>query len=146
MSRQLSMNIEDGELIDVLEDALSGCSHSHIIAKAIVNNLAKTPVGLSHLIKALVGLDVSTKYNVGDKVYAKRQNLPTWRWDDTRMKELLFQDCLLCEIESIDLYSADPYGIVYTIYREGNENSEVDRYNCKDEALLPCDVGDIELI
>ena len=72
-------SISKKELIQSLEGALSKHPHSDIMARVIVENLAKSQVGIDQLLKSFLGIEPKALFNVGDKVWVNVKHLPTWR-------------------------------------------------------------------
>lgn len=117
MSNYITPNfkMQKKELITALEDALSRHPHCGIMAKVIVNNLIKSPVGLNQLIQTFLGVEPKTDFCIGDKVWVVVKNLPTWRLNlpEMQKKDLIFQEKVECVITKIDLYSISPLGIEF---------------------------------
>lgn len=138
-------SISKKELIQSLEGALSRHPHCDIIAKVIVENLAKSQVGIDQLIKSFLGIEPKTLFNVGDKVWVNVKHLPQWRMNLGAMREkgMIFQDCLECTILEIDLYTYSSLSIEYTmIESDGTETTST--YTITQEQANASDSGVID--
>lgn len=137
-------SISKKELIQSLEGALSRHPHCDIIAKVIVENLAKSQVGIDQLIKSFLGIEPKALFNVGDKIWVNVKHLPQWRMDLGAMREkgMIFQDCLECTILEIDLYTYSSLSIEYTmIESDGTETTSTytinqDQANASDSGVI----------
>ena len=137
-------SISKKELIQSLEGALSRHPHCDIIAKVIVENLAKSQVGIDQLIKSFLGIEPKALFNVGDKVWVNVKHLPQWRMNLGAMREkgMIFQDCLECTILDIDLYTYSPLCVEYTmIESDGTETTSTytinqDQANASDSGVI----------
>jgi len=138
-------SISKKELIQSLEGALSRHPHCDIIAKVIVENLAKSQVGIDQLIKSFLGIEPKALFNVGDKVWVNVKHLPQWRMNLGAMREkgMIFQDCLECTILEIDLYTYSSLSIEYTmIESDGTETTST--YTITQEQANASDSGVID--
>ena len=138
-------SISKKELIQSLEGALSRHPHCDIIAKVIVENLAKSQVGIDQLIKSFMGIEPKALFNVGDKVWVNVKHLPQWRMNLGAMREkgMIFQDCLECTILEIDLYTYSSLSIEYTmIESDGTETTST--YTITQEQANASDSGVID--
>jgi hypothetical protein len=135
------INISKESFINSIEGMINH-PHKKIIAEAIVNNLSESSTGLDHLYKALLGIAINTKYNVGDIVYVQHTALPTWRMDMD--KTITYQDYIKCEINGINLYRNDPFTVTFA-YVDKLGNEVTDEYNVKESHLQPCDDNDLDL-
>lgn len=142
-----NFKMQKEDLIKALENALSRHLYSGMIAKVIVNNLIKSPVGLNQLIQSFLGVEPKTNFCVGDKVWVLVKNLPTWRLNlpEMQKKDLIFQEKVECVITKIDLYSVSPLGIEFNGITDALEMTtqqyEIDLH----EAELS-DSGNIDLL
>jgi len=138
-------SISKKELIQSLEGALSKHPHSDIMARVIVENLAKSQVGIDQLLKSFLGIEPKALFNVGDKVWVNVKHLPTWRMNLEAMREksMIFQDCLECTISGIDLYMHSPLSIEYAII-ESDGTEATSAYTITQEQANASDSGVID--
>ena len=138
-------SISKKELIQSLEGALSRHPHCDVIARIIVENLAKSQVGIGQLIKSFLGIEPKALFNVGDKVWVNVKHLPQWRINLGAMREkgMIFQDCLECTILEIDLYTYSSLSIDYSmIESDGTETTST--YTITQEQANASDSGVID--
>ena len=138
-------SISKKELIQSLEGALSRHPHCDVIARIVVENLAKSQVGIDQLIKSFLGIEPKALFNVGDKVWVNVKHLPQWRMNLGAMREkgMIFQDCLECTILEIDLYTYSSLSIEYTmIESDGTETTST--YTITQEQANASDSGVID--
>jgi len=138
-------SISKKQLIESLEGALSRHPHSDIMARVIVENLIKSQVGIDQLIKSFMGIEPKALFNVEDKVWVNVKHLPTWRMNREAMQEkgIIFQDCILCTIVEIDLYTSCPIKVEYVQINSNNEEEEV-VYTITQEQANASDSGVID--
>lgn len=138
-------NISKKELIKSMEGVLVRHPHCDIIAKIIVENLAKSPVGIDQLIKSFMGIEPKALFNVEDKVWVNVKHLPGWRMNLGAMREkgMIFQDCVECTILEIDLYTHSPLRIEYTMIDSDNTES-ISSYTITQEQACASDSGVID--
>jgi len=138
-------SIPKKELIQSLEGALSKHPHCDVIAKIIVENLAKSPVGIDQLIKSFMGIEPKALFNVGDKVWVNIKHLPNWRMNLEVMKEkgMIFKDCVECNILEIDLYTSSPLRVEYALIESDNTESTA-TYTIAQEQASASDSGVID--
>ena len=75
---EIKLNISEKEITSMLMDAFNKHPQALLLSSTIINNLINTPTGIEHLLKALIGLSVTTKYKIGDTVIELEYDL----WDD----------------------------------------------------------------
>ena len=140
------ISFEKDDLIKSLEGALSAHPHNKVLAKSIVNNLDKSQVGIEHLVKALLGIEIKTDLKVDDVVSVPYQYLPTWRIDKdlTHKAGLIFQDRMEATILEIDLYSIEPLKIEYEYINNAGEKLK-DTYIIRLNDVYLSDKNDISL-
>lgn len=142
-----SFSMKKDQLITALEGALSRHPHCSVMAKAIVNNLEKSPVGVEQLIKSFLGMEETTHFSEGDKVWVRVSHLPTWRFNKDLMQQkgLIFQDKIECLITDIDLYTVSPLTVKFDCYND-NGDEDTQTYTIQLTQAELSDSGSIDLV
>lgn len=142
----INVNVSKDELIKIMEGVLSAHPHNTILARVIVNNLTKSPVGISQLVKGLVGLETTTYFKVDDVITVPFNKLPTWRLNENRMREegMLFQGRIEATILNVDLYDSSPLTIEYEMYDNDNKRTK-DNFRIGLDKVYLSDKNDISL-
>ena len=141
---EIKLNISKKEITTMLVDAFNKHPQALLLSSTIINNLINTPTGIEHLLKALIGLSVTTKYKIGDTVFVNRKFMPTWRWG-SKMESLLFQDSIKCVITNINLYKVEAIELEYDLWDDGAEFCKRDEFHALESSIVLYD-DDIELI
>lgn len=70
-----------------LQNVLSDHPHKDLIARKIIHNLKATERGLEHLFLAFSGVEVTTDFKVGERVFVRWSDVSTYSLDKEKMKE-----------------------------------------------------------
>lgn len=110
--------------------------HSALIARTIMNHLAKTEEGVRHLYLAMSGIEVCPKFKVLDKVLVKLDSLAMWRtdMDKTQEKGFIFKGYMKGVVTEIDMTESLPYHISYS-YIGSNGEEQKDTYWLNEKSI-----------
>ena len=99
------------------------------LAKVIVGNLCQSSGGLDQLVRALMGIFPTLKYEVGDFVYINVDTLQSWKADKsaTRKLSICKDDMIMGKVVETDMYNSTPYRIKATAVLTGGEIGEVEQ-------------------
>lgn len=113
--KNITVKVTADSLKDRLRKGLV-LSYPELLTTVIIENLARTEVGLEQLFKAFSGIEDKPKFRVGEHMMLTQDAAYTWKYDKTKMEEagLLFQERIKCQILSIDMYKKAPYEVTYT--------------------------------
>jgi hypothetical protein len=92
-------------------------------AKLIVGHLSKSNIALEQIYKGLLGMYPEFNYKEGDWVYIDISNLTSWRMNKESTLKLpgTLDQCIPCEITSVDKYNAAPYNISFKYVKKDTE-------------------------
>lgn len=135
MSRKKSY-IEVRTSVEQIKERLVGCMkgtpHAALIAETIVDGLADSEMGLSHLYNAFSGLKPSVHVKIGDDVLIPWDNMPTWRMNKDKMREagLLVKETLVkAVVVDINHNRRESIQVRYERIDESGKSAE-DSYSC----------------
>lgn len=140
--RNINVSISTDELKQALLKCFAKHEHKEIIVNVIIGTLNQTEMGLSHLYKALLGVEPQSKLKIGDKVLANLQNLPTWRIDKdkTLANGLLDKnDNMVCTVTAINNYKSDNIEIEINYMNSKEDEVQKDTYPVSDDKLFLID-------
>lgn len=140
--RNINVSISTDELKQALLKCFAKHEHKEIIVNVIIGTLNQTEIGLSHLYKALLGVEPQTKLKIGDKVLANFYTLPTWRMDkDKTLASGLIDknDNMVCTVMAINNYKSDNIEIEMTYMNSKEDEFQKDTYPISDDKLTLID-------
>lgn len=114
------VNIKAKDLAGLLEGALNHPNKKHL-SKFLISQINEGEI----LAEILFNTFVPPKFKKGDVVKIKYEDLYTWNIDKDLMKQnglILTGGLVKVTIYKVDLYSREPYTIVYNYY---NQTSKV---------------------
>lgn len=122
--------------------------NSKLIVDAIAGNLMQTSQGCSHLYKAMMGIEITPKFKVGDSVWIEETALPSWRMNIDKMKEdgKFFQGKLAGTIDQVNIYSSEMYTVMFIKYEAVSYAEKEDFYSIREAYLSKRDDDEIELM
>lgn len=132
-----TLEIGTDELIRLVQSNLKTPSADKV-AEVIVNCLAQSETGLTHVYKALNGIFPETKIKVGEIYYVDVAYLPNWRFDREATLALpgTKDDTLIpVRVESIDLYRLTPYEIRFKHVSKQDMKEVFDLYHIDEKHL-----------
>ena len=132
----INIRITEAELRGLLEARITS-AHRDLISSVIMANLAKTEIGFEQLFKSMQGIAPSSKFNVGDEVWVKYTNLPTWRYDEKLMrdKDIIFKEMVKCTISEIDLQLKDGIRLKHRCVKSKESDITTDDYLVAEQNL-----------
>jgi hypothetical protein len=92
-------------------------------AELIVGHLSKSTIALEQTYKGLLGMYPEFNYKEGDWVYIDINNLTSWRMNKESTLKLpgTLDQCIPCEITSVDKYNGAPYNISFKCVKKDTE-------------------------
>jgi hypothetical protein len=122
------VNITLGAL-DIVTMLMHQTNISEDLARVIVGNLCHSSGGLDQLVKALMGVFPTLKYEVGDFVYISVDTLQSWKVDRdaTRKLSICKDDMIMAQVTETDKYNSSPYRIKATAVLTGGEIGQTDQ-------------------
>ncbi len=124
-------------LVEVSESDIQGLLEKQFYKSPVKEELVKLIMATSYesyqrvnLYKTLVGVDITPKVQVGAQYWVEQYCLQSWNFDKEEMKKekLLVENCVLCEVISVDRYKERPIQVSY-IYIDGSQKHTVGNIN-----------------
>lgn len=144
--QDIQINLSEEDFKKVLKSIIVH-PNSKILVDAIAGNLMQTSQGCSHVYKAVMGIEITPKFKVGESVWIEETALPSWRMNIDKMKAdgKFFQGKLAGTIEQVNIYSSEVYTVDFNKYDSAGVNT-VDSYQMRETYLSKRDDDEIELM
>lgn len=135
------------DMVNLLEQGLSSCQYSRLVAETIVDNLALTEVGLEQVFKALRGIHIQLKYKLGDELWMSEDMLYTWKANKNKMlaEGLIHQGKVLVQVNELRPNHSETYVVQHTYINDAGETCEEKYKTIREENLFPRDSFPLDL-
>ena len=125
--RKINIEVTIEEIAYMLRKSLKDSEQAKTIADVIMLQLTDNNFGLTQLYKAFNGIKPECNFKIGDQVWVKFGNLPTWRMNLSLMEDsdLMNKGHLKVLITNIDLKVEQCLTVTFDYYEKTATTKEI---------------------
>tara|TARA_Y100000389_G_C17442968_1_gene509810 strand:+ start:906 stop:1352 length:447 start_codon:yes stop_codon:yes gene_type:complete len=136
-SQEITLKIPQEVVVELMKKVFKE-EYKENMSEVLVSVLHNNTHALETILKATMGIIPKTKYKVGDIISINCNSVASWRFDETEMESRGYTSNghLKVTIESINVYSIEPYTVRYNYWSKDEQRDVSDTYNLNEYSVI----------